>query len=260
VEPANVVVIGGSAGIGLAVAERFALEGARVAIAGRRQDRLDQATKQLVAQGALDVVGFPVDVGSDEAVAAVFAGLAASWPEVNVLVNAVGPSGQGRFEDLDDDAWRRTFDVGVLSAVRGIRHALPLLRRASWGRIVNITAISTKHQSPGLIAYTASKSALASMTKNLARTLASDGILVNAVAPGPVLTGGISGAVRAAGGDPDDVHDSYQVMARQYGSAVDLGRVALPMEIAEAVAFCASRANTFMTGATLNVDGGSDYC
>jgi NAD(P)-dependent dehydrogenase (short-subunit alcohol dehydrogenase family) len=260
VNPANVVVMGGTAGIGLGVAKRFADQQARVAVVGRGQDRLDEATELLTGHGALGVVGFQCDVRSDDGVATVFDHLSKSWPEVNVLVNAVGPSGQGRFEDMDDDAWLRTFDVGVMSAVRGIRHALPLLRRASWSRIVNITAVSTKHQSPGLIAYTAAKSALASITKNLARTLAPEGILVNAVAPGPVLTSGITGAVRAAGGDPDDVHDAYQVMARQYGSAVDLGRVARPMEIAEAVAFCASRSNTFMTGATLNVDGGSDFC
>ena len=116
-----------------------------------------------------------------------------------------------------------------------------------------------QHQSTALIGYTASKAALASITKNLARSLAADGILVNAVAPGPVLTGPIRAAVRAALGDPDDRHDAYRVMAERYGSAVDLGRVADPAEVAEVVAFCASAANTYMTGAHLNVDGGSDF-
>src|SRR6202007_97164 len=102
--------------------------------------------------------------------------------------NAVGPAGGGRFDDLDDVAWQVAFDQGALTAVRCIRHALPLLRAAGWARIVNVTAVSTKHQSPGLIAYTASKAALASITKNLAKSLAEDAILVNAVAPGPVLT------------------------------------------------------------------------
>jgi NAD(P)-dependent dehydrogenase (short-subunit alcohol dehydrogenase family) len=148
----------------------------------------------------------------------------------------------------------------VLTSVRSIRHALPLLRRARWGRIVNITAISTKHQSEGLIGYTAAKAALASVTKNLARSLAVDGILVNAVAPGVVLTGSIRAAVRGAGGDPDDHHDAYRVMAEQYGSSADLGRVADPSEVAEVIAFCASEANAFMTGAHVNVDGGTDFC
>jgi NAD(P)-dependent dehydrogenase (short-subunit alcohol dehydrogenase family) len=152
-----------------------------------------------------------------------------------------------------------TFDTGVLTAVRCVRHAVPLMRRAEWGRIVNVTAVSVQHQSAGLIAYTAAKAALASITKNLSRSLAGDGILVNAVAPGPVLTTPIRAAVRAVHGDPDDNRDAYRVMAEQYGASVDLGRVADPAEVAEVVAFCASAANTYMTGAHLNVDGGSDF-
>ena len=188
-----------------------------------------------------------------------FRKIGAKSGEVHALVNAVGPSGAGRFDDLSDDAWMRTFDQGVLTAVRCIRHALPLLRRAAWGRIVNITAMSVQHQSTGLIAYTAAKAALVSVSKNLSRTLAKDDILVNAVAPGPVLTMPIRAAVRAARGDQDDPRDAYRVMAETYGSSVDLGRVALPSEVAEIVAFCASAANTYMTGAHLNVDGGSDF-
>jgi NAD(P)-dependent dehydrogenase (short-subunit alcohol dehydrogenase family) len=134
------------------------------------------------------------------------------------------------------------------------------MRRAEWGRIVNITALSVKHQSPGLIAYTAAKAALASVTKNLARSLAAEEILVNAVAPGAVLTGAIQAAVSAAGGDADDPRDAYRVMSEQFGSSADLRRVADPGEIAEVVAFCASKANTHMTGAHLNVDGGTDFC
>jgi 3-oxoacyl-[acyl-carrier protein] reductase len=116
-----------------------------------------------------------------------------------------------------------------------------------------------QHQSSALIGYTASKAALTSITKNLARTLAVDRILVNAVAPGPILTGPIQSVVRAAHGDPDDRYDAYRVMSERYGSAVDLGRVGDPAEVAEVVAFCASEANTYMTGANLNVDGGSDF-
>ena len=112
---------------------------------------------------------------------------------------------------------------------------------------MNVTAMSVQHQSTGLIAYTAAKAALASATKNLARSLAADEILVNAVAPGAVMTTPIKWAVKAAGGQPDDVRDAYRVMSEQYGASIDLGRVGLPREIAEVIAFCASQANTFMT-------------
>jgi len=204
-------------------------------------------------------VAIAADVAIEGEVMAAFTEIGARWGEVNALVNAVGPSGAGAFEDLSDDAWFKAFDQGVMTAVRCIRHALPLLRRADWGRIVNITAVSVQHQSPGLIGYTAAKAALASITKNLARTLAADGILVNAVAPGPILTRSIQAAVMAAAGDPQDTFDAFRVMSEQYGSSVDLRRVARPSEVAELVAFCASFANTYMTGAHINVDGGSDF-
>jgi 3-oxoacyl-[acyl-carrier protein] reductase len=213
----------------------------------------------LEGRSAANALTFAVDTSDEAEVADAFRQIDAKWGEVNALVNAVGPSGSGQFDDLTDDAWMRAFDQGVLTAVRCIRHALPLLRRAQWGRIVNITAMSVQHQSTGLIAYTAAKAALASVSKNLARGLAQDGILVNAVAPGPVLTVPIGAAVRAAHGDPNDPVDAYRVMSEQYGSSVDLGRVALPTEVAEVVAFCASESNTYMTGAHLNVDGGSDF-
>lgn len=253
------VVSGGSAGMGLAIATRLAADGGRVAILGRRSEALEKAAAKVQEAGASDVLAITTDATVDAEVAAAFLTIGHRWGEVNALVNAVGPSGAGRFEDVDDAMWQAAFDEGVLTAVRCIRHALPLLRRAAWGRIVNLTAVSTRHQSPGLIAYTAAKSALASITKNLARSLAADGILVNAVAPGPVLTRTIRAAVKAAGGDADDPHDAYRVMSEQYGSSVDLGRVGDPAEIAEVVVFCASSANRYMTGAHLNVDGGSDF-
>jgi len=253
------LVAGGTSGIGLATAERFAAEGGRVAVLGRKPEALAAAELDLRAAGARDVMALRADATDDGQVADAFAAVAQRWGALNVLVDTIGPTGMGAFEGLDDDAWRSSFDDGVLTGVRLVRHALPLLRAASWRRIVMVTAMSVQHQSPKLIAYTAAKSALASMTKNLAQSLAPDEILVNSVAPGAVLTEPIRWAVRAAGGDADDPRAAYRVMAEQYGASIHLGRVGLPAEIAEIIAFCASPANTFMTGATLNVDGGSDF-
>jgi 3-oxoacyl-[acyl-carrier protein] reductase len=254
------VVSGGSRGMGLAAANLFAGQGARVAVLGRSPEALEEASAQLQRAGALDVLALAADVTDDHSVATAFSTIDGAWGQANILVNAVGPAVTGRFDDLSDEVWRVAFEDGVMSAVHCIRHGLPLLRRASWARIVNVTALSTKHQSPGLIAYSAAKSALASLTKNLARTLGPEGILVNAVAPGAVLSDGVRGAVAAAGGDPNDPTEAYRVMAEAYGSSIDVQRVGLPAEVAEVVAFCGSLRNTYMTGAHINVDGGSDFC
>ena len=258
-ERAIVVVSGGSRGMGLAIARRLSRDGARVAILGRSAESLQKAGDDLHLAGASEVLALEADVTDEPSALRAFDRIDTAWGRINVLVNAVGPSGSGRFDDSDDQVWRDAFDQGVMSAVHCIRHGLPLLRRSSWARIVNLTALSTKHQTPGLIAYTAAKAALASLTKNLARTLGPEGILVNAVAPGAILTGPIRQVVEGVGGNPDDTRDAYRVMAETFGSAIDLGRVGLPEEIAEAVAFCASPHNSYMTGASLNVDGGSDY-
>ena len=256
---ATAVIAGGTRGIGLATALSLAEHGARVAIVGRDEDRLTDAATTLGAAGSPEVLTLTADLGSLSDVDNAFETVGARWGALNVLVNAAGPAGAGRFEDLDDAAWTAAFDSGVISAVRCVRAALPLLRAAPWARVVNVTAMSVQHQSAGLVGYTAAKGALLSVTKNLARSLAGDAILVNAVAPGPTLTDWALPALAAAGIGIDDPVGAFGLLKRGHGMSVDLGRLGLPHEVAAVIAFCASRANTFMTGAHLNVDGGSDF-
>ena len=191
-----------------------------------------------------------------------FAQLAGRWGEVNVLVHTVGPA-QGTFDELDDAGWQRTLDLGTMSAVRCVRAALPLLRDAAWARIVTLAAHSIQRQSPRLVAYTASKSALASVTKNLSKSLAPEGILVNCVCPGTIVSAGFTEILRetlaADGFDSADPHDVMSWVAKTYGHPADLGRAGLPEEIASATAYLASQRNGYVTGATVNVDGGSDF-
>jgi 3-oxoacyl-[acyl-carrier protein] reductase len=256
---ATAVIAGGTRGIGLATALRLAEDGARVAVLARNEAQLSTTAAMLRAAGSPDVVAVVADLGSASRVYAVFDTLRTRWGSLNVLVNAAGPVGAGQVEDLDDAGWTAAFDQGVIAAVRCVRAALPLLRAAPWARIVNVTAMSVQHQSPGLVSYTAAKSALLSVTKNLARSLAPDAILVNAVAPGPILTDWARPVLAAAGIEMDDPVGAYGLLGRGHGMAVDLGRLGLPHEVAAVIAFCASRANSYMTGAHLNVDGGSDF-
>jgi NAD(P)-dependent dehydrogenase (short-subunit alcohol dehydrogenase family) len=256
---ATAVIAGGTRGIGLATATSLAEQGARVGVVGRNEAQLATTAATLAAAGSPDVLALRADLGSASDVDAVFATVGARWGELNVLVNAAGPLGAGRFDELDDAGWTVAFDSGVISAVRCVRAALPLLRSAPWARVVNVTAMSVQHQSAGLVSYTAAQSALLSVTKNLARTLASDGILVNAVAPGPILTDWARPMLTGAGIEVDDAVGAFELLGRDHGMSVDMGRFGLPSEVAAVIAFCVSHANTYMTGAHLNVDGGSDF-
>jgi 3-oxoacyl-[acyl-carrier protein] reductase len=262
---AAVVVSGGTKGMGRAAAERFAAEGARVAVLGRSSAERDDTVMVLRRLGAIDAVGLEADLTDAATVDAALAGIGDRWGELNVLVNAAGPVdvGVATFDAADDDEWHATFDIGTLSAVRCVRAALPLLRAAEWARIVNVSAHSTRRQSPAIVAYTAAKAALTSLSKNLAQSLAPDGILVNTVSPGSFLSAGMRQYLAALpperNVDPNSLWDAMRVIDEDFGHPAHLGRAGDPAEIGPVIAFVGSRTNSYMTGADINVDGGSDF-
>jgi NAD(P)-dependent dehydrogenase (short-subunit alcohol dehydrogenase family) len=251
--------------MGRAAAEAMACEGARVAILARAKEALDETVESLRTLGAAEAFAVTADLTDAAEVAAAFGEIARRWDALNVLVNAAGPVGVGvgRFADLDDAEWLATFTIGTLSAVRCVRAALPLLRRAEWGRIVNVSAHSTRRQSADIVAYTASKAALTSLSKNLSLSLAPEGILVNTVSPGSFLSAGMRDYLAALpaerGVDPDDLHDAMRIMTEDFGHPAHLARAGDPKEIGPVIAFVGSRLNSYMTGADINVDGGSDF-
>lgn len=257
---AAVLVQGGSQGMGLAAARVFAAEGARVALLARTPATLEAAATSLRADGAADVLTLPADVGDGDAVTAAFATVTEQWGALNVLVNAVGPtSGMGPFEALSDEDWRGAFESGVLGMVRCVRAALPLLRAAQWARIVNLSASSTKHQTTALVAYTGVKAMVTSVTKNLSQSLAADEILVNTVSPGGFASAGLAAWAASAGIDPTDLYALAEGLKKHFGHAAALPRVGATEEIGAVIAFLGSRRNTYMTGANVNVDGGTDF-
>lgn len=257
---ATAVVQGGTQGMGLAAAECFATDGAKVAVLARTQTDLDRTVARLQDVGAADTLALRADITKPDDVEAAFAQVRDRWGELNILVNATGPTSVGNFEQLTDDDWWATIDVGVMGMVRCVRAALPLLRAAEWARIVNVSAHSTKRQSAGLVAYTASKAMVTSITKNLSLHLADDEILVNTVSPGSFATESLRQWAGAVGIDADDLYAVMRGIDEHFGHPAHLPRAGAPGEIGPVIAFAASRRNTYMTGANLNVDGGSDFC
>jgi NAD(P)-dependent dehydrogenase (short-subunit alcohol dehydrogenase family) len=256
------VVTGGSKGMGLAIAETLAAEGASVAVMARGREALDIAEERLRAAGAQDAVGISVDMADAASIVDGFASVADRWDHVNSLIHTIGP-GDGYFEEMDDTEWDAAFALGTMSGVRSIRAALPMLRVADWARIVTLSAHSIQRQNPRIVAYTASKAALSSVTKNLSKSLAKDGILVNCVCPGTIVTASFTENLRnvlaADGLDAENPHDVMTWIDNNFHQPCDLGRAGLPEEIASITAYLASRRNGYVTGATINVDGGSDF-
>jgi 3-oxoacyl-[acyl-carrier protein] reductase len=257
-----VVVAGGTRGMGRAAAELFAAEGCRVAVLGRTEAHLREAEEELAAAGSADAIALQCDLLDTGEVEAAFTFLDERWGELNALVNAAGPSRVGTLDDLSDNDWMASFDLGVLTMVRTVRAALPLLRKATFARVVNLAATSIRHQAPSIVAYTAAKAAMASVSKNLARSLARDGIVVNTVCPGTVMSPALEAYLDTTEriGLPDGpLEAAYAAVTRDFGAPNDLGRVGLPEEVGALVVFLCSEHAGFVVGATIPVDGGTDF-
>jgi 3-oxoacyl-[acyl-carrier protein] reductase len=257
---ATAVVVGGGRGMGFAAARCLAEDGARVALVGRSRDVLERAAKELSECGSPDALALVADAADAGAVQHVFDELSGRWDgELNALVNAVGPGAIGTFEELTDDQWRAAFDDGVMGMVHCVRSAIPLLRKAQWARIVNFSAHSTQRQTVILPAYTAAKAALTSVSKNLSLLLAKDEIMVNVVSPGSIASEALRGWAESVGVDGTDPYALMAAIDKHFGHPAHLPRAGRPEEIGPVVAFLASKRNSYMTGANINVDGGSDF-
>jgi 3-oxoacyl-[acyl-carrier protein] reductase len=257
---ATAVVVGGGRGMGLATARCMAEDGARVAVVGRSAAVLDEAAAELARIGSPDAIGVVADTSDAARVDEVFAELGERWDgRLNVLVNTVGPSAAGTFEQLTDEQWRAAVDDGVMGMVHCVRSALPLLRAAEWGRIVNFSAHSTQRQSVILPAYTAAKAMVNSVSKNLSLLLAKDEIMVNVVSPGSIASEALVGWADSVGVDGTDPYELMKAIDQHFGHPAHVPRAGLPEEIGPVAAFLASRRNSYMTGANVNVDGGSDF-
>jgi NAD(P)-dependent dehydrogenase (short-subunit alcohol dehydrogenase family) len=246
------VVTGSTAGIGLEVARQLAGEGALVVVCGRDAERTREARE--AAGAALAVVADLAQPGGPEHVVE---HAREALGGVDVLVNNVGIAYQVAFEDLSDGDWDSMWQLNVMSYVRAIRAALPVLRERGGGAIVNVSSTSGKRPSTAMPDYSVSKAAVLSLSRVVADLYARDGIRCNAVTPGPTATG--------AWLDPGGLADQQaertgktrdEVLAAVAGGR-PLGRLAEPEEVASVVTFLCSDRSSYVTGAAWSVDGGT---
>src|SRR6202047_2414163 len=187
------LVTGSTAGIGYAIAEALAREGARVIVNGRTEQAVVEAAGALAASTGGHVTGFAGDLGTSKAAAEV----ARRHPGVEILVNNLGIFEPKPFEEIPDDDWHRFFEVNVLSGIRLARLFLPAMRRANWGRIIFISSESAIQIPAEMIHYGMTKTAQLAVSRGLAAALAGTGITVNCVLPGPTKSRGVDDFVEA---------------------------------------------------------------
>jgi len=249
----SVFVAAASKGLGKAVALQYAKEGARVTIASRSLDRLVQARNEIREMTGVEASMIEMDASKGEDIRHAIRTAAATADGLDVLVaNAGGPRG-GFFSDMEDADWTQGFELTLLSTIRMIREALPFMKSAGGGRIVNLTSTSIKQPIEGLILSNVFRAGVNSLTKSLATELAPHGILVNTVAPGRIGTDRIAelDAERAA-----DQGRTVEDIQAEAAKQIPLGRMGTPEEFARHAVFYGSFANTYVTGQSLLVDGG----
>ena len=243
------VVSGSTAGIGYAIAESLAKEGARVVVNGRTQAAVTEAVSK-IGQGAL---GFAGDL-SDAAKAAE---LARKYPDVDILVNNLGIFEPKPFEEIPDEDWRRFFDVNVLSGVRLARAYLPGMKRRDWGRIIFISSESAVQIPAEMIHYGMTKTAQLAVSRGLAESVAGTRITVNCVLPGPTQSRGVNDFVAQMA---KANNKSFEQIQKEFFEHVRptslLKRFITPEEVGSFVAFVASPLAAATNGAALRVDGG----
>ncbi|MEX2642095.1 MAG: SDR family oxidoreductase [Acetobacterales bacterium] len=247
------LVVGGSYGIGYESAKALLQEGADVLIASRDRARLDEAAKSLKADTGRDVATFVADVLEAEDVTALAGWVTERTKQLDILVSAVGGSQRKAFADLTDEEWLHNYHFNVLGAVRVVRAMLPALRAADQGRVVLLGAAAARMPYPHQIVSNVHKAGVLSLTKTLAAELAPEGIRINSVCPGRTLTplwiNRAGGIARERGVDP-------QVVIEEFSEEIPMKRFGRPEETAAMVVFLASHKSSYVTGQSVNVDGG----
>lgn len=247
------LVTGSTAGIGLEIARKLALEGARVILSGRDQAKLDQAVDDIVCSGESDVAGVLADITTKEGADL----LLALVPEVDILVNNLGIYESKPFAEISDADWQRYFDVNVMSGVRLTRRYFPRMLEKKTGRVIFISSETGVAVDPGMIHYAMTKTSQLSIARGLAGLTRGTAVTVNSVMPGPTRSDGSVAFLKSVSSKPNATAEEAEAeffSTARSGSL--LQRMIEAEEIANMVAFLASPLSAATNGAAIRVEGG----
>jgi 3-oxoacyl-[acyl-carrier protein] reductase len=248
------IVSGASEGLGYAAALVLAGEGAKLAIGSRRQDAIEAAARTIRERTGAEVLPVPCDVTQPNDIHRFVAETASRFDNrIDILINNAGGPPFGRALQLDDTRWREGYELTFRSVVVFCREVVPYMQARRWGRIVTITSTSGKEPIDGLTISNAMRPAIVGFAKTLSRELAADNILVNNVCPGSFMTQRHRDLLQRWA---EEKGTTAEEILRQREANIPLGRFGEPDELGRVIAFLASDAASYVTGATLQVDGG----
>lgn len=247
------MVAASSRGLGRACALELAREGAKVVICARDAVGLAETAGELSAATGMEVWPLAVDLTDAAQIQHLASETLRRYGRIDVLVTNNGGPLAAYFGDLEDDAWMAAHELTLLSAVRLIRAVLPTMRAQQWGRIVNITSVTVKQPIDNLLLSNVYRSGVVGLAKTLSAQVAADGITINNVAPGYTRTERVLEVVRARA---DDEAKSVESVLEATTASCPMKRMGEPEELAALVAFLASERASYITGTTVQVDGG----
>lgn len=249
------LVTGGGRGIGSAIADAFAKEGARVAVAARTREQVEQVASRIQSEHQVEALPLVCDVSSRESVEQAFADVKAKFGRgADIMVNNAGIAVSAPLLKTDDELWQRHLSINLTGTFYCSRAALPAMLDQGWGRIINIASIAGRTGAPYITAYSASKHGVLGLTRSLAHEVATRGITVNAICPGYVDTDMVSKGVEnitALTGKPaEEAIELLKHMSPQ-------NRLVTSEEVAAVALLLASEDGRGITGQAINVDGGT---
>jgi len=262
VEDKAYIIVGGVRGMGWAAAQLLAAEGARIALIGRDERAAEERAQELLACHRTQVVGVGGDATrTGEVETAIERAITAIGPIRGLLTTPGVADQNGDLLAMTDDDWLATFQNVMLSQVRSCRAILPHLLAHGGGTLVTTSAFSSRVPKSFLFGYASQKAALVNFTKNIAKTYGERGVRANCVCPGAIETDVLAARRQSAAEDYGLPFDQAleHVMFEEWKMPVALRRVGQPNQVGELMAFCLSERAGYMTGAVINIDGGTDF-
>ena len=244
------LVLAASKGLGKATAMSLSQEGANVIIGSRNAEELQKTAAEITQKTSNPVTAIKVDLLNAGQLADLIEKAGNIYGQIDILVNNSGGPPFDKFENFADDEWQAAFELNLLSFARASKQVLPFMKKSPGGRIINIISGSVKNVLRNSVLSTSMRMGIVGMAKLMADELGPYGITVNNVAPGTILTDRIRSMV-PAGADPET---AFKEIARN----IPLGRIGEPWELAALVTFLASEQAGYITGTTIQVDGGAN--
>ncbi len=247
------IVAAASKGLGRAVAEEFARDGAEVAICARSAANLKTATDAIRKATGREVFSQELDVTRADGVHDFVAAVQKRFGRIDICVTNAGGPPSKKFLDISLEDWRNAFELTLMSAVYFAREVLPLMRQRHWGRLIAITSVSVKQPIDNLLLSNSLRAGVTGLMRTLANEFGPDGITVNCVCPGYTLTERLDELAEI---QAKNAGLSREKIFERLGAHVPLGRVGKPEELAAVVAFLASERASYVNGCSIAVDGG----